>query len=670
MGNVLVTSELDRDRDQIAPSLGAVTYTIGPNQIETTPQGENATFQQVLLRAPGVVEDSFGQIHVRGEHANVTYRVNGILLPEGLTGFGQELDTHLIQSVTLIDGSLPAQFGFRTAGIVDVTTKSGATLKNNELSLYGGSYNTFQPSGEFGGTVGKLDYFISATGNSNSLGIENTTSSYRAIHDNTTQQRLFTYLSYNIDDTSRISLLFNASNADFQIPNTPNLPPLFALEGNPTTDSTKTDENQNEQEFYSVLAYQKTIDKLSLQAAFFSRYGKIHFTPDPVNDLIFQGVAGDVKNTFFTNGVQFDMSYVLNDQHTIRTGFLGQFTSERLDTNTQVFPTDPMTGAQASDVPFAIGSDTGNHGGEAGVYVQDEWSITEALTLNYGVRYDRFDSSFGDAGQLSPRINLVWKMDQATTSHFGYARYFVPPNLQWVQPGTVTKFNNTTNASEVTQDDPPKVERSHYFDVGISRQVTKPWQVNLDGFYKLADNLIDNGQFGAPVILSTYNYAQAYVYGAELSSTYYKGGFSAFGNFSWVVTNGKDINSNQFLFASDELAYIKNNYIKLDHEGEYTASAGLSYRWKHDMVYVDVLYGSGLRSGFANLQKEPEYAPVNVGYQHQFHIDGSRQYVTARVDVLNVFDESYQLRNGTGLGVNAPQYGERRAFFVGLAYDF
>jgi hypothetical protein len=81
---VTVTGDLDRARDQIAPSLGAVTYTIGPNQIQSLPQGENAPFSQVLLRAPGVVADSFGEVHVRGEHGDLTYRVNGVLLPEGL----------------------------------------------------------------------------------------------------------------------------------------------------------------------------------------------------------------------------------------------------------------------------------------------------------------------------------------------------------------------------------------------------------------------------------------------------------------------------------------------------------------------------------------------------------------------------------------------------------
>jgi outer membrane receptor protein involved in Fe transport len=674
LGKVVVTSDLDETRDRIAPSLGAVTYTIGPKQIESTPRGEDAPFQQVLLRAPGVVEDSFGQVHVRGEHANLTYRVNGVLLPEGLNGFGQELDTRLIQSVTLIDGSLPAQFGFRTAGVVDVTTKSGDTLDHNEISLYGGSYNTFQPAVEFGGTIGKLDYFVTGYGNHNSLGLENPTSSYRAIHDDTNQERLFTYLSYRIDDTSRVSLLLNASDSDFQLPDTPGLAPAFPVAGHPnagTANSVLVNENQNEQQYYSVVAYQKSIDKLSFQAAVFTRYGQIDFEPDPVNDLIFQGVSGEVLNTFFTNGVQFDSSYVLNDQHTLRTGFIGEFTAERLETNTTVFATDPLTGAPASDVPFNIPDNSGNHGISAGIYVQDEWRLNKQFTLNYGLRYDRFDTNFTDDGQLSPRVNLVWKINDATTAHFGYARYFVPPPLQFVQPGTLSKFANTTNAPANFGDDAPKVERSHYFDVGVSRQITRPWQVNLDGFYKMANNLVDNGQFGNAVIISPFNYRVGTVYGAELSSTYTEGGFSAFGNFSWVVAKGRDINSQQFLFDNDELAFIQNHDVRLDHEANYTASVGLSYVWTNDRVYLDALYGSGLRAGFANLQKEPEYAPVNVGYEHVFHPNGGgRNTVRFRFDILNVFDESYEIRNGTGLGVAASQFGQRRTFLVGLAYAF
>ena len=131
LDTVVVTGRLDAAREQIAPSLGAVTYSIGPNQIQAMGQGENASFQQVLLQAPGVVQEEFGEIHVRGDHGDVQYRVNGVLLPESLNGFGQEIDTHLIHSVTLITGTMPAQFGDRTAGIIDVTTKTGSQLNGS-----------------------------------------------------------------------------------------------------------------------------------------------------------------------------------------------------------------------------------------------------------------------------------------------------------------------------------------------------------------------------------------------------------------------------------------------------------------------------------------------------------------------------------------------------------
>jgi hypothetical protein len=146
LAKVVVTSDLDLSRDEISPPLGATTYTIGPDQINVIPEGENTPFYQVLLRAPGVVTDSFGQEHVRGEHANTTYDVNGVLLPQPINTFGQELDTHMVQSVTLIDGSLPAQYGFHTAAIIDVTSKSGPALQGGEVSLYGGQFNTFEPS--------------------------------------------------------------------------------------------------------------------------------------------------------------------------------------------------------------------------------------------------------------------------------------------------------------------------------------------------------------------------------------------------------------------------------------------------------------------------------------------------------------------------------------------
>src|SRR5882672_5608532 len=102
------------------------------------PARENAPLNQGLLQAPGVAQDSFGQVHVRGDHGNLQFRIDGVQLPEGINVFGQALETRLAQSVSLITGALPAQYGFRTAAVVDIQTKSGLLEPGGSISVYGG----------------------------------------------------------------------------------------------------------------------------------------------------------------------------------------------------------------------------------------------------------------------------------------------------------------------------------------------------------------------------------------------------------------------------------------------------------------------------------------------------------------------------------------------------
>src|SRR4029077_4424116 len=169
--------KLDARRNTILAPLGAGTYQISHQDIESLPQGVNTGLDKVLLQAPGVTQDSAasGDLHVRNEHANVQFRINGIQLPDGVGAFGQILDTGFIGSLRLTTGAPPAPFdarpprlsagarpaqgGLRTAGLVDIQTKTDAFNNSGSVSLYGGSHQTISPYFEYGGTPGHTHYY-------------------------------------------------------------------------------------------------------------------------------------------------------------------------------------------------------------------------------------------------------------------------------------------------------------------------------------------------------------------------------------------------------------------------------------------------------------------------------------------------------------------------------
>jgi hypothetical protein len=250
-----------------------------------------------------------------------------------------------------------------------------------------------------------------------------------------------------------------------------------------------------------------------------------------------------------------------------------------------------------------------------------------------------------------------------------------------VPSSTVTQFNGTSNQSPVTRDDPVKAERSNYFDAGASQALAPGLQVGVDGYYKGARNQLDDGLFGQTLILSAFNYAKGEVYGLELTGSYTRGGFATYLNLAHSVAKGEDWDSAEFLFDRADLAYVRDHWIFLDHDQALTGTFGASYHWTEvrgdRRVFVDVLYGSGLRTdvtdpdgtNIPNGGTVPSYYTVSIGGEQSFKLGGRRSW-KVRIDVLNITDHSYELRSGTGVGVNAAQYGMRRGAFGTVSYSY
>src|ERR1700755_2418981 len=215
----VVAQRLNEARSSIQTQTGASTYVIDEAAIAATPGGDNNLLNQVVMQAPDVAQDSFGQFHVRGEHNGLQYRLNGIILPEGISVFGQALDPRLISSMTLVTGALPAEYGLRTPGIIALKTKSGVIDRGGSVSMYGGSHGTVQPSFNYGGSAGNLNYFVSGDFLRNDLGIESPDGRSDPLHDHTTQYHGFAYLEYLLGENDRLSAILSSSTGKFQIPN-------------------------------------------------------------------------------------------------------------------------------------------------------------------------------------------------------------------------------------------------------------------------------------------------------------------------------------------------------------------------------------------------------------------------------------------------------------------
>jgi hypothetical protein len=650
---------------------GANAYSTTADEIAASPKGNTAPLTDVLAQMPGVAIDQNQQIHIRNtEGPQFQYQINGVLIPLDINTnppFLSMINPLFIKRLDLLDGVLPSRYSYATGGVVNIQTRDGCDQQFGDVAVLAGQRETFQPSFQYASCNGGVGSYISGLYQQSNTAFSQATPGPTPIHNFTNQGQLFGFFSYPVSPTSTLSLLLSGAVSRNQLPNVPGLAPQYQLAGVSTPPSSADiDSYLNFSDALAVLSLNGSLTSdVSYQIAYSQHAISQRFEPDPVGELIYQGVASTATHEDHDYTLQGDLSWTLGS-HTFGSGFYTGEYRVTAEDSSLVFPADD-TGMQLSDVPLTVVNNAHANNLVAGAYVSDVWRIAAPLTLSAGLRWDTL-SGFSSGHQISPSLNVVYHPDTATTFHAGFARYFQVPSFLGISPTAQAAFEGTTAAG------PPGIptpvpEDDREVDAGVVRRVTNHLTVSFDAYYESTTHYLDTGQFGVVPIFAPFNYDQGHIWGSELATRYQNEGFTAYANLTVGRNWQQGVVTGQFNFDPAELAYIDSHAIVLDHQPLYGAAAGASWRTGNYTFAADGLYSSGLRGGFADLEQLPQVVQVDLSAERSFRVPGLG-VVTNRLTLLNAFDRVNLIRPAEGIGIFQSAYGPRRTLYYSLTLRF
>lgn len=322
----------------IQPDSSSETYAVSRKDIEALPRGNNLSTADVLLTIPSAVNGSLGQVHIRQDHANVQLRIDGVPIPDTISAqFTDLLHPRVWERADIILGGMEAQYGNRTAAVIDITSKSGTKPGFGSLQAFGGSNESVMPSFEYGGTVGdRFRFYVMNNYLKTNRGIDPPTLGQSIFHGDGERNQTFLRGDYQLNNRNNVTWLLLNSVADYQIPTQPGLSPHEEIEEliRDHTDpqfvpkpSEAIDENQQEHNQYSHLVWRHDVNANQFfSLAGYFRHSRATFTTDPYDVLAYtqdEGEpfsAGDQDRWGIAGGMRLDYTHVLNSRHTIKAG--------------------------------------------------------------------------------------------------------------------------------------------------------------------------------------------------------------------------------------------------------------------------------------------------------------------------------------------------------------
>jgi len=648
---------------------GANDYAVSNQDIEAMPMGGTSPMTDVLAQMPGVAIDQNQQIHIRDtEGPQFQYQINGVMVPFDINTnppFLSMINPSFVKRLDLLDGVLPSRYSYATGGVVDIETKDGCAEPGGSVTVLAGGLETLQPGAQFGGCAGRFSYYVSGLYHQGDDAFSSATPGPRPIHDFTRQGQAFGFFALQLDPATRLSLVLSGAASDNQLPNVAGQTPQFVLAGVPGYASAAIKSQLNFRDSLAMLSLTGAAPGgATYQLAYSAHFISQRFRPDAAGELIFQGVASNAAHYDVDNTLQGHLAQDIG-AHSLEAGFyLGEYRVTAEDSSL-VFPVsaDGVVG----DIPERRVANARATNGVTGVYLNDLWKVTDRLSANLGLRWDRL-SGFTNHQQIDPTLNLIYALSPSASLHAGVARYMQVPSFQGIAPNTAEVFFGTT-AAQPSGIANPLTEDDLETDAGVSIRIGRHVTLSQDAFFESTSHYLDTGQFGVVPIFAPFNYGKGHIWGEEVAVRYRDPRLSAYANLTLGQNWQKGVATGQFNFDPDELSFIDDHAILLDHQPFVGISAGGGFRVGPYQLSLDGVYSSGLRGGFADQQQLPTVVEVNAAVERRFRLPWGGVLVD-RLTVVNALDRINLIRPAEGIGIFQSAYGPRLAVFNSLTMPF
>ena len=659
--------------------------TIERHQIEELPRGDTATVNDILATQPGFVSDAFGGLYARGNHANIQYQLDGVPLPDSVSGlFGGFLSSNLIDNMEVITGGLGAEYGDRLAAVVNLDSRRPPEAGEGSVELTYGDFRTVNPTGVYGRRIGDFSYLVGGSFKSTDRALDPPDFS-PIVHDQGSEARAFVRLDYDASDSDHLSVLGNWARNRYQIPIDPTIPVCDPSKpdcgrtpdryGNPPGAFVPADTNstETERDSFALLSYRHDFGAdASFRATGYYRHSDGILLGDAVHDLgptqdpcttsasgtVTCASTSDVTRVADHAGGTAEYLLRAGDDHVIKLGAqVDQLVGS--DAFTSYTRSDAL---QGPDPALTVNGADHSHATTGGIYATDKAHLGK-FTVDAGLRLDFFQVGFAGSPAppaqwgLGPRLGVSYALTHDTVVHGFFGLMWMPPPvldtpaaariLGVVPPGQAVPFDL-------------RPERDRYAELGIQSRVLPELTLTLTAWGKLSSDQLDDIEVGNTNLVSPFNYAEGRAGGIEAgASAVLSRWLDAFANGTLSQAQGRGIASATYLFTPSQLAL--QGWQMLDHAQLWTANAGLTLHDRGSLLSALLNYGSGLRTGPQNNETVPGHVQVDLTLSHEFD---APTHPTVAVDVINLFDDHYAYRIANGF--NGSHWAPPRSVYLRL----